>query len=128
MIEVCAIRRANIKHELYVKQWGFPAGETGVRFVDQIPDDTKRIEVNVSFEGNDDLFNLLQLVDIINSTHLPQLNSMHLYMPYFPYARQDKAQEGECVSVKVAARLINSMGFTTVNICDPPFIHNPDSD
>ena len=46
--------------------------------------------------------------------------SIDLYIPYFPGARQDRvANEGEALTVKVYADMINAMGFDEVKIFDP---------
>lgn len=43
-----------------------------------------------------------------------------LAMPYVPYARQDRVMsDGEALSIKVLARLINSQNYEEVVICDP---------
>lgn len=54
-----------------------------------------------------------------------------LYMPYLPYARQDRAAvDGEANGIKVMANLINAMNFDQVVVADahsnvaPPLINN----
>lgn len=45
---------------------------------------------------------------------------IHLYMPYLPYARQDRVMvKGEPLSVKVFAQIINSCNFDSVTVLDP---------
>lgn len=50
-------------------------------------------------------------------------SAKRLIAPYFPYARQDRVMGGagypEAFSLKVAARMINAMGFDRVLTCDP---------
>jgi ribose-phosphate pyrophosphokinase len=48
-----------------------------------------------------------------------------LVIPYFPGARQDRAQEGEALSAKVYANMINAMNFKQVTILDPHSIVTP---
>jgi len=46
--------------------------------------------------------------------------SIHAFIPYMPYARQDRVcNAGEPLSVKVMADLINSCKFDSVDIMDP---------
>lgn len=47
-------------------------------------------------------------------------DNLHLSLKYFPGGRQDRvAAEGEALTVKVYADIINEMGFNSVNILDP---------
>jgi len=44
---------------------------------------------------------------------------VHLYMPYLPYARQDRrCEHGEAFSLKVFCNIINFMNFNSVKILD----------
>jgi len=48
------------------------------------------------------------------------VREIHLVIPYFPAARQDRLMtNGEPLSVKVYADLINSVGFASVTVFDP---------
>lgn len=48
------------------------------------------------------------------------MRKLHLVIPYFPGARQDRLMvTGEPLSVKVYAEIINSLKFDTVTIYDP---------
>lgn len=43
-----------------------------------------------------------------------------LVLPYIPYARQDRIpNEGEALSIKVFAQLLNSLGYPRVTVLDP---------
>jgi len=106
-----------------VKIFKFPAGESGVsyhwdssrtRYVDR----GLSANINLAWEGNDDLIHLALLVDAIRRNH-PHVE-LNLTMPYFPYARQDRVcNPGESLSVKVIADIINAMGFARVFVLDP---------
>ena len=49
-----------------------------------------------------------------------QVEKVHLILPCFPAARQDRVmQKGEPLSVKVYAQLINTANFASVTILDP---------
>lgn len=48
------------------------------------------------------------------------VRKIHLFLPYFPAARQDRVMvKGEPLTVKIYADLINQCGFETVTIIDP---------
>jgi len=48
------------------------------------------------------------------------VEKLHLLLPYFPAARQDRvAVIGEALSVKVYADVLNSVGFDSIMILDP---------
>ena len=48
------------------------------------------------------------------------VKNLHLILPYFPAARQDRLMiPGEPLSVKVYADLINAQNFTSVSVFDP---------
>lgn len=97
--------------------WGkFPAGETNLRIENNIPDFEfyKGCSILMNFEGNDDLFNLLLLVDAVRREFGNDIE-IDLNMPYLSYARQDRVcNKGEPLSVKVVTDLINSVNFNNV--------------
>lgn len=102
-----------------VNRANFPAGESLVAFV---PDSrrtgsTVRARITYTFKGNDSLVELLLLTDAIRRHYEGYRVEITLLMPYFPYARQDRVcNEGESLSTKVIADLINSQGYAKV-IC-----------
>ncbi len=66
-----------------------------------------------------DIMDLLLTTDAVRRI-LQAGSVLRLEMPYIPYARQDRvAVEGEPLSIKVFASLINSMGFDSVTVWDP---------
>lgn len=68
-------------------------------------------------QNSDDLMKLCLFTDAFKRVFekLPRL-----VIPYFPYARQDRVPaEGEALSVKVFANIINSLGYPSVTILDP---------
>jgi ribose-phosphate pyrophosphokinase len=100
----------------------FPAGESHVRIADDL---VRSLGVSAGlqlrFESNDDLFNMLLLADAVRRKYNPTLFT--LWMPYLPYARQDRVcSPGESLSVKVVADLVNSVKFDRV------FCHDIHSD
>lgn len=101
-----------------IKRISFPAGETLIA-LDEIAsfiyvDD---IYIELNFKSNADLIDLALLVDAIRRWTGA---GIHLSMPYFPYARQDRVCNlGESLSVKVIADMINAMNFEHVHVIDP---------
>ena len=68
-------------------------------------------------QSSDDLMKLCLFTDAFKRVFekLPRL-----VIPYFPYARQDRVPaEGEALSVKVFANIINSLKYPSVTILDP---------
>ena len=66
-----------------------------------------------------DIMDLLLTHDAVKRA-LPAGARLSLVLPYVPYARQDRvAVAGEPLSIKVFCSLINSMGFSSVEIWDP---------
>lgn len=62
-----------------------------------------------------DIMPLALLVDAIREA--TENSSIYLWMPYLPYARQDRRmKEGQALSVKVFANFINSLNFDRVDI------------
>jgi len=66
-------------------------------------------------------FNDLGLICIsVDALKRMGVKEIHLYIPYFPAARQDRVMiPGEPLSVKVYADIINSMVLASVTIFDP---------
>lgn len=100
----------------------FPAGETLVR-IGETGWSSNYGAVNAviefKFKSNDDLINLLLLTDAIRRRWPLPDTSIELYLPYLPYARQDRVcNPGESLSVKVIADLINSQGYSRVTCKD----------
>ena len=96
-----------------VKTWRFPAGETGVNIHGCQVNKINNIRCN--FENNDDIINLLFVVNAISYVEPKATN--YLYIPYFPYARQDRVcSNGDPFSLKVIANLIKECNFEEV-IC-----------
>ena len=66
-------------------------------------------------------FNDLGLICIsVDALKRMGVKEIHLYIPYFPAARQDRVMiPGEPLSVKVYADIINAMNLASVTIFDP---------
>lgn len=74
--------------------------------------------IHAMIENSDDVMLLLMTTDAIRQ-EIPRC-PIELYMPYIPYARQDRvANPGEALSIKVFADLINSQNYDVVYVDDP---------
>lgn len=93
----------------------FPAGESLVKFeLSSYGTKQTKFVIRLDFESNSDLIDLALAVDAIRRKAGHGVD-IHLFMPYLPYARQDRVcNEGESLSVKVIADLINSLEFNLV--------------
>lgn len=92
----------------------FPAGESLIKFTQFSSTISNKFVVRLDFESNSDLIDLALTVDAIRREAGYGVD-IHLLMPYLPYARQDRVcNEGESLSVKVIADLINSLEFNLV--------------
>lgn len=94
----------------------FPGGECHVKI--------NKLDIGIKtaiiayLNNSDDIICLLLATDAIRRVH-PE-TAIHLTIPYFPYARQDRVcNEGESLSVKVMTSIINSLSCTTVTLYDP---------
>lgn len=68
--------------------------------------------------NSDDLVSLLLTIDAIR--RIKRDSEIHLIIPYFPYARQDRVcNYGESLSVKVIVELINDLNCDEVIVFDP---------
>lgn len=104
-----------------VKNFLFPGGEVGIQLDDF---NLKYHTTNAKFQtivariqDSNDIMRLLNVTDALR-----RLNTLpiHLFMPYVPYSRQDRAcNKGEAFSLGVFAKLINSQNYESITICDP---------
>lgn len=99
-----------------VASFNFPGGECSVNVSDVTIRD--RVEVLAYLYTSDDIMQLLLTVNAIRIVN-PDA-SVHLTVPYFPYARQDRVcNVGEAFSLQVMASLVNSLGCESVTVVDP---------
>jgi len=100
----------------------FPGGEEHVRLTDHmlynVRNKEEEIVIGVKLKSSSDTMRLLLAVDAIRRQF--RKVKIHLFMPYVPYARQDRVcNQGESLSIKVFCDLINSLEFESVRIFDP---------
>ena len=94
----------------------FSGGECHVKISDL--EITERTNILANLNNSDDVMSLLLIVDAVR--RINPSTQVLLTIPYFPYARQDRVcNEGEALSVKVMADLINSLNCAGVTIYDP---------
>lgn len=77
----------------------------------------KNPEVRINYESDLDLFHLLLI-----SRHLDDLGwgtVKTLSLPYLPYSRMDRSEEGSAFTLRHVTDLINSLGFREVRIGEP---------
>ncbi|MFA5652458.1 MAG: ribose-phosphate diphosphokinase [Candidatus Paceibacterota bacterium] len=108
-------------NKFIIRDFTFPGGEEHIRLVDEIISTMNKeidVEIKVRLTTSSDVIKLLMVVDALR--RLNNKVKIHLFMPYVPYARQDRVcNKGEALSIKVFCDLINSMNFETVRILDP---------
>lgn len=99
----------------------FPGGEVGVRLTEEsfilrgikAPYQTIVARINDS----NDVMRLVMLTDALRRI---DSTPIRLFMPYTPYARQDRAcNPGESFSLKAFANLINGLTYEKVTVVDP---------
>jgi ribose-phosphate pyrophosphokinase len=98
----------------------FPAGETCIRLQEPVQYHSDKVDAEIyyEFDGNGSLFDLALLVDAIRREYSNGA-TIHLTMPYLPYARQDRVcNRGESLSVAVVARFLNDLKFASVTCYD----------
>ena len=77
-----------------------------------------RTEIHADLFSSDDTMSLFMIVDAVRQIN--PATKITLTIPYFPYARQDRVcNEGESLSVKVMAGLINQLACAQVVVYDP---------
>lgn len=78
---------------------------------------TDSVTITTRIQAFNDLGFLLLANDALQQMGIRKI---HLFLPYFPGARQDRVMiKGEPLTVKVYANLINQCEFETVTIIDP---------
>lgn len=101
-----------------IKQWKFPAGESGVKIQGwSVDKHIMTAEIIMKWEDDADLMALGQLVDAVHHNFSPY--KLYLNIPYFPYSRQDRrCNLGEGHALRVVGHFINSLKFDRVITLD----------
>ena len=94
----------------------FSDTEQRVRVLDDVGDKVAFVIVSVSTPVNDRLVELCLIADALKGADAKKIIAV---LPYLGYMRQDKAhREGEAVSARVIARMIESAGYDKVITLD----------
>jgi len=110
------IKLYNDAEPAILKWWTFPGGERSVRIESTI-NPKFGAQIECYFKSSDDLIDVLLLNNALRNAGVKDIV---LYIPYFPFARQDRVMvEGEPFALQVAAQIINSCGFDKIIIEDP---------
>lgn len=103
-------------NDVPLNSFKFPAGECHLQISKSSITDCTRI--TACLDNSDDIMCLLLAIDAVR--RIKQSTKIKLFIPYFPYARQDRVcNVGEPLSAKVMADLINNLNVSEVVICDP---------
>ena len=119
-------KRPNMRVSVNVMK--FPGGEVGVNINtgslepwDTNTKDAGDIRIEARIRNSDDIMALALTKDALDRVYMNSV--IDLFIPYFPYARQDRVcNAGEALSVKVMANIINGLNFNSVGVVDP---HSP---
>lgn len=96
----------------------FPGGEENVQVITGDVGHATWVKLDVRLTNSSEVMKLLFTVDSVKRMY-PGL-PIHLFMPYIPYARQDRVcNEGEAFTLRVFTDLINGCGFSSVTVMDP---------
>lgn len=105
-----------------VKMFLFPGGEVGIRV--EVENFVYRAikapyqTIVARLRTANDVMALVMVTDAVR--RLDPDTPLRLFMPYTPYARQDRVcNPGESFSLKAFANLINGLGFERVTVVDP---------
>lgn len=94
----------------------FPGGEKHVEIPEIVATITDEVLVVARMGNAEALMELLLVKAALNSLGIDRV---HLVMPYFPYARQDRVcNKGEAHGAAVFARVINEAFFDSVTVWD----------
>ena len=112
---------ADEKFHLAIKQSTFLGGEPYLRFTDHLSDATQdpnaRLFITQRADSVEDFFRVVIAADAARRAGFKNIS---LVLPYFPGARQDRVcNEGESLTVKVYADMINRCKFDVVYILTP---------
>jgi ribose-phosphate pyrophosphokinase len=103
-------------NNLVVPTFLFSGGECSVKLDPAVI--TAETQLVANLYNSNDVMTLMLTVDAIRRINAN--TRIHLTIPYFPYARQDRVcNVGESLSVKVMADLINALHCQQVTIYDP---------
>ncbi len=88
----------------------FPGGEIYIRI--NVPHNTQSVRINSRCNNSNDLMRIVMAVDALRRHGVSKIE---LFLPYFPYARQDRVcATGEAFSAKVMCGILVNMGLQRI--------------
>lgn len=104
------------KNEIAFEHFVFPGGEPHIKITSDLSS-VKELTISHRIRSFNDMGLLLLAVNAVKNQGV---SNIHLLLPYFPAARQDRLMtKGEPLSVKVYTELINHLNLDSVTIFDP---------
>jgi ribose-phosphate pyrophosphokinase len=105
-------------NELNVRWIEFNGGEVQPRI--DIVDNIREFTIEARIANSIGVMKLVMLHNAIKQNYDHYNCGLNLFLPYVPYARQDRVcNPGEPLAIKAMANLINDMQFDHVTIYDP---------
>ena len=96
------------------KFWTFPGGERSVKLTPDGRDNGLPFEINMEFKSSDDLIDMMLAVNALRHMY-GQGIEIKLFVPYFPFSRQDRVMtDGESFGLQVAVDMIKMCNFSKV--------------
>jgi ribose-phosphate pyrophosphokinase len=93
----------------------FKGGEDHIKIKEFLPH--REVTITHRVNSSSDLMKVILANDALQRIGHERI---HLYIPYLPYARQDRVMvKGEPLSIKVFTKLINACEFRSVTVLDP---------
>ncbi|WP_440069785.1 ribose-phosphate diphosphokinase [Tenacibaculum discolor] len=94
----------------------FSGGEPHIKIISKLENVTE-VTITHRIQSFNDIGTLLLATNALKNMEIKKL---HVVLPYFPAARQDRLMvSGEPLSVKVYADIINAQNFESVTVFDP---------
>jgi len=115
------IKIFNGAREVCLNRFTFPGGELSVRIDPDCFNFKHKSDWTIDFRPStpSEVFELVLVKDALENL-ICRESSINLFMPYIPYARQDRiCNKGEAFSLKVFTKFINGLGFKNVTVLDP---------
>lgn len=107
------------QQEIDLKIFKFPGGEINVQVLGDKRNPWGECKIIAKIRNSDDVMTLLLLTDACKRLWGKDTR-ITLVLPYIPYAQQDRVcNEGEALSIKVFADLINAQNYQEVVVYDP---------
>lgn len=94
----------------------FSGGEPHIKIISEL-DNVSEVTITHRIQSFNDIGTLLLATNALKNMGIAKL---HVVLPYFPAARQDRLMvSGEPLSIKVYADIINAQNFKSVTVLDP---------